>query len=231
MYFETLKAKIHRATVSHSHLDYLGSSTIDSDLMEAAGIRRHAKIDLVNVTNGALAGSGLIRGDQVARRLTRRAPDRIVDPGARHRRRSFATCATPTPQSLLPAPSQRAGTNWPPRFPHRRCHPPPGQLRGTPHRQHRQHSGTDQTLLTLRNVASEAVLTAHPKPPSAEPSPLHAARSHRTPRRTRFEGDRRSLSRPFIAAARRHGSGAGSGPSQPPDSSSAGSSDCRAARH
>jgi aspartate 1-decarboxylase len=62
MQFETLKAKIHRATVTQSHLNYVGSITIDLDLMEAAGIRRHEKIDLVNVTNGARLSTYVIDG-------------------------------------------------------------------------------------------------------------------------------------------------------------------------
>jgi aspartate 1-decarboxylase len=60
--FETLTAKIHRATVTQSHLNYVGSITIDLDLMEAAGIRRHEKVDLVNVTNGARLSTYVIEG-------------------------------------------------------------------------------------------------------------------------------------------------------------------------
>jgi len=62
MQFDMLKAKIHRATVTQSHLNYVGSITIDVDLMEAAGIRRHEKIDLVNVTNGARLSTYVIEG-------------------------------------------------------------------------------------------------------------------------------------------------------------------------
>ncbi|MFJ9855854.1 aspartate 1-decarboxylase [Streptomyces sp. NPDC101150] len=62
MYFETLKAKIHRATVTQSHLNYVGSITIDVDLMEAAGIRRHEKVDLVNLNNGARLSTYVIEG-------------------------------------------------------------------------------------------------------------------------------------------------------------------------
>nr|WP_244943422.1 aspartate 1-decarboxylase [Streptomyces inhibens] len=62
MHFETLKAKIHRATVTQSRLNYVGSITIDLDLTEAAGIRRHEKVDLVNVTNGARLSTYVIEG-------------------------------------------------------------------------------------------------------------------------------------------------------------------------
>ncbi|MET9858950.1 aspartate 1-decarboxylase [Streptomyces smyrnaeus] len=50
---ELLKSKIHRATVTQSDLNYVGSLTLDPDLMEAAGILPHEKVDVVVVTNGA----------------------------------------------------------------------------------------------------------------------------------------------------------------------------------
>lgn len=62
MRFEILKAKIHRATVTQSHLNYVGSITVDVDLMEAAGIRRHEKVDLVNLNNGARLSTYVIEG-------------------------------------------------------------------------------------------------------------------------------------------------------------------------
>lgn len=62
MQFEILKAKIHRATVTQSHLNYVGSITIDADLLDAAGIRRHEKVDLVNLNNGARLSTYVIEG-------------------------------------------------------------------------------------------------------------------------------------------------------------------------
>ena len=47
-----LKSKIHRATVTESNLDYVGSLTIDSYLMELADIKEHEQIQVLNVTNG-----------------------------------------------------------------------------------------------------------------------------------------------------------------------------------
>jgi len=47
-----LRSKIHRATVTHSQLDYEGSCAIDESLMEAADIREYQQIDIYNVTNG-----------------------------------------------------------------------------------------------------------------------------------------------------------------------------------
>ena len=47
-----LKAKIHRATVTHSELDYEGSCAIDGALLEASGIREYEQIHIYNVANG-----------------------------------------------------------------------------------------------------------------------------------------------------------------------------------
>lgn len=64
-----LKAKLHRATVTHSELDYEGSVAIDERLLEAADIREYERLEVYNVTNGerfntyairAEAGSGTI---------------------------------------------------------------------------------------------------------------------------------------------------------------------------
>src|SRR3954447_11239466 len=48
-----LKSKIHRATVTDSDLHYVGSITIDPDLLEAADIREHEQVHVVDVDNGA----------------------------------------------------------------------------------------------------------------------------------------------------------------------------------
>jgi len=52
MILEMLKGKIHRATVVQAELDYVGSITIDEDLLEAAGILEYEKVQIVNVNNG-----------------------------------------------------------------------------------------------------------------------------------------------------------------------------------
>ena len=46
------RAKIHRATVTHADLDYVGSITIDQDLLDAADILPNEKVDIWNITNG-----------------------------------------------------------------------------------------------------------------------------------------------------------------------------------
>ena len=48
-----LKSKIHRATITGSDLHYVGSITIDQDLLDAADIREHEQVQVVDVDNGA----------------------------------------------------------------------------------------------------------------------------------------------------------------------------------
>jgi len=69
MFVKALKAKIHRATVTQANLEYAGSVAIDTDLLEAAGIKLYEEVLLANVNNGervetyvvpAPAGSGQV---------------------------------------------------------------------------------------------------------------------------------------------------------------------------
>ena len=53
MLLTMLKGKIHRATVTDANLQYNGSVTIDSDLLQASGILPHEAVDILDVTNGA----------------------------------------------------------------------------------------------------------------------------------------------------------------------------------
>ena len=52
MTFEMLYSKIHRATVSDANLNYVGSITIDEELMIASNLRVGQKVDIVNINNG-----------------------------------------------------------------------------------------------------------------------------------------------------------------------------------
>jgi len=52
MLLTMLKAKLHRATVTRCELDYVGSISIDRDLMDLAGILPHEQVDVLNITNG-----------------------------------------------------------------------------------------------------------------------------------------------------------------------------------
>ena len=48
-----LKSKIHRATVTEANLEYEGSITIDRNLMDAADLLSHEKVDIYNITSGS----------------------------------------------------------------------------------------------------------------------------------------------------------------------------------
>ena len=53
MFIRALKGKIHRATITETKVDYPGSIGIDSDLLDAAGIRPYEVVLVANVTNGS----------------------------------------------------------------------------------------------------------------------------------------------------------------------------------
>lgn len=63
MEIEILCGKIHRATVTQAELDYVGSITIDSALMEAAGICEYQKVHIVDVNNGQRFETYVIAGE------------------------------------------------------------------------------------------------------------------------------------------------------------------------
>ena len=52
MTISVLKSKIHRATVTQAELDYIGSITIDSELLKKAGIIEYQKVQVVDINNG-----------------------------------------------------------------------------------------------------------------------------------------------------------------------------------
>lgn len=62
MQIEILKSKIHRVEVTEAELNYVGSITIDEDLMEAANIIEHEKVQIVNVNNGERLITYVIKG-------------------------------------------------------------------------------------------------------------------------------------------------------------------------
>ena len=81
-----LKSKIHRATVTDCDLHYVGSVTIDRELLEAADILEHEQVHVVDIDNGARfetytmagpAGSGVICLNGAAARLVQRG-DRVI---------------------------------------------------------------------------------------------------------------------------------------------------------
>lgn len=62
MNIELLKSKIHRATVTQADLNYIGSITIDEDLMEAANLIENEKVDIYDITNGNRLHTYVIKG-------------------------------------------------------------------------------------------------------------------------------------------------------------------------
>lgn len=61
---QILKSKVHRAIVTEANIDYVGSLTMDADLMEAANMLEHEKIQVVNVNNGERIETYLIKGER-----------------------------------------------------------------------------------------------------------------------------------------------------------------------
>ena len=64
MTIKMLKAKIHRATVTQAELDYVGSSTVDMDLLEQAGLLEYEKVQIVDVNNGSRFETYTIAGER-----------------------------------------------------------------------------------------------------------------------------------------------------------------------
>ena len=62
MQIELLKSKIHRATITEANLNYVGSITIDEDLMDAANLIENEKVQVVNINNGERLETYVIRG-------------------------------------------------------------------------------------------------------------------------------------------------------------------------
>ncbi|NLW65174.1 MAG: aspartate 1-decarboxylase [Clostridiales bacterium] len=64
MKLEMLKGKIHRAKVSQAELDYVGSITVDSELLDAAGILEYEKVQVVDINNGSRFETYTISGER-----------------------------------------------------------------------------------------------------------------------------------------------------------------------
>lgn len=86
MTISVLKSKIHRATVTQSELDYIGSITVDAELLKKAGILEYQKVQIVDVNNGSrfetytisgARGSGIICLNGAAARCVQKG-DKII---------------------------------------------------------------------------------------------------------------------------------------------------------
>jgi aspartate 1-decarboxylase len=62
MQIEILKSKVHRAVITEANLNYVGSLTLDEDLMDAANMIENEKITVVNANNGERLETYLIKG-------------------------------------------------------------------------------------------------------------------------------------------------------------------------
>ena len=100
MHRTMLKSKIHRATVTDADLHYVGSITVDPDLLEAADILEHEQVAVVNVDNGARfetytiageRGSGQMKVNGAAARLVHRGDTIIVISYAQYSRDELLT--------------------------------------------------------------------------------------------------------------------------------------------
>ena len=64
MYIEVLKSKIHRVSITEANLNYVGSITVDEDLLEAAGMIAGEKVQVLNVTNGERLETYILKGER-----------------------------------------------------------------------------------------------------------------------------------------------------------------------
>ncbi len=64
MNIQVLKSKIHRATITEANLDYMGSITIDENLMEAANMIEGERVSIYNITNGERFSTYIIKGER-----------------------------------------------------------------------------------------------------------------------------------------------------------------------
>ncbi|WP_274364629.1 aspartate 1-decarboxylase [Paenibacillus thermotolerans] len=82
MFRTMMKSKIHRATVTEANLNYVGSITIDEDLMDAADIWANEKVQIVNNNNGARLETYVIPGPRGSGTICLNgAAARLVQPG------------------------------------------------------------------------------------------------------------------------------------------------------
>ena len=84
MLLNMLKGKIHRAVVTQAEVDYVGSITIDEELMEASGIHEYEQVQVVDVDNGGRLETYAITGERGSGVICLNgAAARLVQPGDR----------------------------------------------------------------------------------------------------------------------------------------------------
>ena len=82
MQIQVMKSKLHRVVVTEADLNYIGSVTIDEDLMEAANFIEHEKVQIVNLNNGERLETYIIKGVHGSGKICLNGPAaRKVSPG------------------------------------------------------------------------------------------------------------------------------------------------------
>lgn len=82
MQIEVLKSKIHRVTVTDANLNYIGSITLDENLMDAANMIEFEKVQVLNINNGARFETYIIKGERGSGTVCLNgAAARLVQPG------------------------------------------------------------------------------------------------------------------------------------------------------
>lgn len=74
MFIEVVKSKIHRVKVTGADLNYVGSITVDEDLMKASNIMEGEKVSIVNVNNGERLDTYVIKGKSGSGEITLNGP-------------------------------------------------------------------------------------------------------------------------------------------------------------
>jgi len=64
MHIQIVKSKIHRVTITQADINYIGSVTIDEDLMDAVNIIENEKVQIVNINNGERLETYVIKGER-----------------------------------------------------------------------------------------------------------------------------------------------------------------------
>lgn len=103
MYVAMLRAKLHQARVTHADLNYAGSITIDTELLDAVGMYPYEKVLVVDIENGSRLETYIIPGERGSRVIQLNgAAARLVAVGDRLIIMAFSQVVTPPPADWKP---------------------------------------------------------------------------------------------------------------------------------
>ena len=74
MWIEVVKSKIHKVSVTEANLQYVGSVTIDEDLLDASNILENEKVQIVNINNGERLETYVIKGERGSGKICLNGP-------------------------------------------------------------------------------------------------------------------------------------------------------------